>query len=156
MIKDFNLSPVNKDTLAVSLLIIAVTILCLPAMMGWSGIFFDDRATEMLPKVYFIAHNLQRGIIPLWNPHIWCGAVPFYANYYSLVYYLPMWPFYLFANLNDINQTYWITVILSLWLYYVITAVGMYVLLRYILKYSCITSFLGAFIYIYSPSFIYA
>ena len=154
MVKNLKSDNFNNDAITMCFLIFAVTTLSIPAMSGWQGIFRDDLATEMFPQRYFIAYNLKHGIIPLWNPHIWCGSIPFYARYYSNLYYLPLWPFYLFSKLDNINQVYMLTYILPFWLHSLFAAIGMYILLRRILKCSYIASCLGAFAYIYSPFFM--
>ena len=68
----------NLDIGAFIFLLIAVVVLFLPVMAGWRGIFHDDQAMEAFSRYYFVAHNFQKGILPLWDPQTWCGAIPFY------------------------------------------------------------------------------
>lgn len=154
MIKNFKRGKFNNDVVAICFLIFAVTVIFLPAISGWQAIFRDDLATGFFPEIYFLAYNLQHGIIPLWNPHIWCGGIPYYARYYSYFYYVPNWPFYLFANLDNLNQAYLVIYILPWWLNLNFAATGMYILLRRILKFGYIISCFGALAYIYSPFFM--
>jgi hypothetical protein len=154
MIKNFKRDKFNNDAVAVCFLIFAVSVLFLPAISGWQGIFRDDLATEMFPQRYFIADNLKHGIIPLWNPHIWCGWIPYYARYYSLLYHVFNWPFYLCADLGNINQAYTVIYILPWLLHLIFAATGAYILLRRILKCGYIAACFGALAYIYSPCFI--
>jgi hypothetical protein len=146
----------NKKILASVFLFMAVAILFLPAFLGWRGIFHDDQAMEEFSRYYFVAHSLQRGILPLWDPQTWCGAIPFYARYYANTYYLPLWPFLLLANLNNLNQAYLSLILAPLFLHYMLAAFGMYVFLRRVLKAGYIASCFGALAYIYSPTFVYA
>ncbi len=146
----------SKSFLAVIFIMIAVTALFLPSMLGLRGIFHDDQAMEEFSRYYFVAFNLTRGILPLWAPHTWCGAVPFYARYYADTYYLPLWPFYFLTNLNNLTQAYWLLILLPLWLHYIFAAIGMFLLLRRLLKCEYIASCLGAIGYIYSPAFAYS
>ena len=146
----------NSNIYAVIFLIVVATMLLLPAMLGWRGIFHDDQGMEEFPRYYFLARNLQRGIIPLWDPQTWCGAIPFYARYYANTYYILHWPFYFFANLNNLNHSYWLFILLPLLLHYILAAIGMFCLLRRLFKCGYIASCFGALAYIYSPTFAYA
>ncbi len=146
----------NKMILASVFLFLSVTILFLPALSGWRGIFHDDQAMEEFSRYCFVARNLQHGVIPLWDPQTWCGAIPFYARYYANTYYIPLWPFLLLANLNNLNQAYWSLILAPLFLHYLLAAFGMYFLLRRVLKAGYIASCFGAVAYIYSPTFVYA
>ncbi|MBM3245342.1 MAG: hypothetical protein FJZ15_06090, partial [Candidatus Omnitrophica bacterium] len=146
----------SKNFLAIIFIIITVTALFMPAMSGRIGIFHDDQAMEEFSRYYFVALNLKQGIIPLWDPHTWCGAIPFYARYYADTYYMPLWPFYFLANLNNLTQAYWLLILLPLWLHYILAAIGMFLLLRRLLKCGYVASCLGAISYIYSPAFVYS
>ena len=132
----------NKMILASVFLFLSVTILFLPALSGWRGIFHDDQAMEEFSRYCFVARNLQHGVIPLWDPQTWCGAIPFYARYYANTYYIPLWPFLLLANLNNLNQAYWSLILAPLFLHYLLAAFGMYFLLRrMILMCICLTDY---------------
>jgi len=146
----------RKAVILIILLILVAVTLFLPTMVKWQGIFHDDQATSEFLLHSFFARNLQKGIIPLWDPHVWCGAIPYYAFIYSGEnYYLPLWPFYLFANLNNLDQSYWMLSILPLLMHYILAAIGMFVLFKKIVKCSNIPAFIGAFVYIYAPTFVY-
>lgn len=121
----------RKLILPISLLVLAALILFLPVMVGWKGIFHDTQSTFNFLINYFSAQRFQKGIIPLWDSSVWCGAIPYYAFIYSSHnYYLPSWPFYLLANLNDIDNAYWMLTILPLFMHYVIGAIGMFFLCK--------------------------
>lgn len=146
----------RKLILPISLLTLAVLILFLPVMTGWKGIFHDTHSTFNFLINYFTAQNLQKGIIPLWDPHVWCGAIPYYAFIYSSHnYYFPSWPFYLLADLNDLDKAYWMLNILPLFLHYLIAAIGMFFLCRKVIKCNLFSSFVASIAYIYGPSLIY-
>jgi len=152
--RNFRKNKFKNDCLAVAFLILAVTIVFLPALSGRGALFRDDHATEQFPGVYFLSINLKRGIIPLWNPHIWCGGIPYYARYYSPLYYVFNWPFYLLADPNNLNWDFLVIYILPWWLNLVLAAIGMYILSRRLLKCGCFISCLAALAYIYSPFFM--
>lgn len=124
--------------------------------MGQRGIFHDDQGMEEFPRYYFVAKNLQKGIIPLWDPQTWCGAIPFYARYYANTYYLPLWPFFLLADLDNLNNAYWFLIIIPLFLHYLLAVFGMFIFLRKALKFNYFSSCFGALAYVYSPIFSYA
>ncbi|MDD5254529.1 MAG: hypothetical protein PHR11_00565, partial [Candidatus Omnitrophica bacterium] len=119
---------VRGNALALIFLVCCVTALFVPAMAGWQGLFHDDQAMEEFPRYVFVARSLQNGVLPLWDPHTWCGAIPFYGRYFADTYYLPLWPFYLITSLHNLDLSYWTLILLPLWLHYAGAAVGMFVL----------------------------
>ena len=155
VLRSFFTSITLLDTFPIIFLSSAITVLFLPTMLEWRGIYHDDQL-EVFPRYYFVAKNLQRGIIPLWNPHIWCGAIPFYARYYADTYYIPLWPFQIFANLNNLRNSYWMLIILPLWLHYIWAGLGMFYFLKKIIKCGTFSSCFGALAYVYSPTFAHA
>ena len=145
----------REDTTALLFLFLAVFALFLPAMTGWLGIFHDDQAMAEFPWHYFIARHFQQGVIPLWEPDTWCGAIPFYARYYADTYYFPLWPSYLLADLTDLTQTYWLLSLIPLLLHYWLAAAGMYFFARRSLRLHSFPAFLTSWVYIFSSIFAY-
>jgi len=147
----------HSDILVVVLLIFVAIILFLPVIMKWQGIFHNDQAMSEFLHRYFFVNNLQKGVIPLWDQHVWCGANFYYSFIYTGVnYYLPVWPFYLMADLNDLGHSYWMITILPFLMHYLLAAIGMFVLLRKIIRCNCISSAVGAAVYVFSPAFMYS
>jgi hypothetical protein len=62
-----------------------------PPNPRWDALLWDGMA-EFYPWRAFAARTLRAGLIPLWNPHQFCGA-PFVANGQSAVFYPPNWLF---------------------------------------------------------------
>jgi len=145
----------SKQILAVSFLFIATVVLFSPAMLGWKGIFHDDQLEEFT-RYCFVARSFQNGIIPLWDPHIWCGAIPFYAKYYANTYYVLLWPFYFLTNLDNLSQAYWMLILIPLFIHYFLAALGMFLFLRIVIRCKIVPACLGAVVYIFSPAFSYA
>lgn len=143
------------DTRALCILFLAIFILFLPVLAGWRGIFHDDMAMAEFPWHYFVARHLQQGVIPLWEPDTWCGAIPFYARYYADTTYFPLWPFLLLSDLNDLTQAFWMLSLLPLLLHYWLAAAGMYIFAKRSLRLHILPSFLTAWVYIFSPLFAY-
>jgi len=144
-----------KDFWPYFLLVAVVSLLFLPILLKWQGIFHNDHVEEFT-RYYFTAFNFQRGIIPLWDPLTWCGALPFYGKFLGDIYYVVLWPIYLFANLKDINDSYWVLILIPLWLHYILGAFGMFVFLRRNIECTLFSSFIGACAYVFSPNFMYA
>jgi len=141
----------------ISLLFISSLILFLPVFIKWKGIFHNDQAMSEWIRHYFFAQNFQKGIFPLWDPHVWCGAMPHYAYVYSGEnYYFLLWPFAYLSNFNNIDNAYWTLCLLPLFLHYFIAVSGMFLLLKKVVKCNWLASFIGAFAYMYSPAFSYA
>ena len=64
-----------------------------PPNPRWDALLWDGMA-QYYPWRAFAARMAHRGLIPLWNPHQFCGA-PFVANGQSAFFYPPNWLFYL-------------------------------------------------------------
>jgi Bacterial membrane protein YfhO len=143
------------DAIAILLLFLAVLALFTPALTGWLGIFHDDQAMAEFPWHYFVARHIQEGVIPLWEPDTWCGAIPFYARYYADTYYFPLWPFYLLTDLGDLTQAFWMLSLIPLLLHYWLAAAGMYVFGRNSLRLHALPAFLASWVYVFSPLFAY-
>jgi len=151
-----NKGKLHLDILAVVFLIIAVGMLFLPVMAGWKGIFHSDHGMGEFPIQYSLASNLQKGVIPLLNPSIWCGAIPFnYAIIAAGGSYYPHWLFYYFADLTNLDNAYWMISIFPLITHYILAAIGMFVLLKRVIKCNYPSAVIGAIAYIYSPVFVY-
>jgi hypothetical protein len=63
-------------------------------------------ALQFIPWRFFAWENIQKGILPLWNPLNGMGA-PLLANYQLALFYPPGWLVYLFAALGGITWLAW-------------------------------------------------
>ncbi|MDD5560799.1 MAG: hypothetical protein PHT50_01505 [Candidatus Omnitrophica bacterium] len=139
------------------LLFLSAAVLFFPVFIKWKGVFHNDQAMSEWIRHYFFAQNLQKGVFPLWDPHVWCGALPHYAFIFSGEnYYFLLWPFLYLADLANLDNAYLAICLLPLFLHYFIAITGMFLLLKRIAKCNWIASFSGAFVYMYSPLFAYA
>ncbi len=59
-----------------------------------------DFILQYYPNLAFLAHGLQSGELPLWNPFSFAGT-PYLADPQSGVLYLPNWPFLLLLSTAD-------------------------------------------------------
>jgi hypothetical protein len=138
-------------------LVVVVSSLFLPIVFESKGIFHNDQAMSEFLHHYFFAESLQKGVIPLWDPNVWAGANLHYSFSYSEEnYYFPLWPFYLMADLDNLGHSYFMISILPLFIHYLLAAIGMFVLLRKIIKCNCISSVVGAMVYLFSPALMYS
>jgi hypothetical protein len=64
-----------------------------PPNPRWDALLWDGMA-QYYPWRAFAARMARQGLIPLWNPHQFCGT-PFVANGQSAFFYPPNWLFYL-------------------------------------------------------------
>lgn len=127
-----NLSPPwsGKDW-AVLLVVLALIFAALtPFAFVWKGIFHDDLAYIYYPNYVFMARNLQRGIIPLWDPHTLAGGCPFYASYGVGSLYLPNWLLLARANLSTLRTSYRDTVIIPVVFHFLLSGLFAYLLGR--------------------------
>lgn len=59
--------------------------------MQWNPLSWDA-ISQFYPWRVFLGRSLRQGILPIWNPHQFCGT-PFLANGQSAVFYPPNWIF---------------------------------------------------------------
>ena len=62
-----------------------------PDRPAWDALWWDGMA-QYFPWRTFCARTLSEGLVPLWNPHQFCGT-PMLANGQSAVFYPPNWLF---------------------------------------------------------------
>ncbi len=80
------------------------------SLVPWNPLMWDGIA-EFYPWRLFAAQTLRSGILPLWNPHQFCGT-PFVANSQSAVFY----PLNLLFCLLPVSQAFGVSVLLHLFL----------------------------------------
>lgn len=140
---------------AVAILLLAAMIFFLPALTERLGIFHNDIGLDIFTWQYFNARNFQRGIIPLWQPDTWCGAIPYYARYYADTYYFPLWPLQLLVGL-DVDRAFRVLAIWPLLVHYFLAALGMYFFCRRGVRLRPPSALLAAWVYLFSPAFAYS
>ena len=64
-----------------------------PEKPRWDALLWDGMA-QYYPWRSFAARMARRGLVPLWNPHEFCGT-PFVANGQSAFFYPPNWLFFI-------------------------------------------------------------
>jgi hypothetical protein len=146
----------RSDGWALLVLTLGILILFLPSAAGILGIFHDDQAMAEFPWHYFLAMRFLDGEIPLWDPHTWSGAIPFYARYYADTYYFPLWPLYLLTRAGDLAQAYWTLSLIPLFLHYLLAGFGMYRFARRSIRLHPPGALLAAWVYVFSPAFAYS
>lgn len=146
----------ERDALWYCLIALGLGGLFLPAYSGFLGIFHDDIGMASFTRLFFIARSLQSGHIPLWDPHTWCGAIPFYARYFAETYYFILWPFYLLADLGNAKSAFNTLLVLPLYLHFCAAGWGLFVFLRRIVGFKAFGAFCAALLFVLSPVFAYA
>ncbi|MBM3476092.1 MAG: YfhO family protein, partial [Armatimonadetes bacterium] len=81
-----------------------------PPNPRWDALLWDGMA-QYYPWRAFAARLARQGLIPLWNPHQFCGT-PFVANGQSAFFYPPNWLFYVF----DVRYAFGLTAALHYFL----------------------------------------
>ncbi|MBN2545059.1 MAG: YfhO family protein [Spirochaetes bacterium] len=144
----------NEDFKYITILILSVMIFMLPLLLQTEKIFRDDGAYQAYPKLIGAARYIQKGEIPLWNPDTFCGGKPFYTMYEGPIYNFLLYPFMFFADLNNMQVSFYILLIIP-FLFCIITAgIGNYLFGRYILNLSYIPSFILGLFYALTPSLL--
>jgi len=113
-----------------------VCLFLLPIALQQHGIFIDDLATFNYPNAVFQARTLQKGIIPLWNPHIFAGALPFYTTLDAFAFYLPQWLVALVGESEPSDAAYHQLLLWPVLGHYLWAALGAFVMGRWGLKLS--------------------
>ncbi|MZH03374.1 MAG: YfhO family protein, partial [Nitrospinae bacterium] len=78
----------NKDVVAVFVLLILFLALFFPVLFGDKTFFFRDMLHFGYPFKHFIWKSLQEGALPFWNSQI-SGGIPFFSLYHPGVFYPP-------------------------------------------------------------------
>lgn len=105
-----------------------------------------------IPNYYFVFTQLKEGSLPLWQPYAYMG-VPGALHPGYMIFYPPLWIVFIFNLLFNSSQSINIlgkTLELYLYAHLLLGGVGMFLLLRRLLKLSFLASFSGGFIYIFS------
>lgn len=107
-----------------------VFLFLLPVLLQWHGIFVDDVRSFSFPNAVFQARYLQRGIVPLWDPHTFAGGMPFVTRIDAFTFYLPQWLAGLLGNTVDIDRAYRDLMLIPIIIHCLWGAAGGYVLGR--------------------------
>lgn len=105
---------------------------------------FGDNILAIVPHKIFVLENLKKGILPLWNPHVWAGFPEVSDVTFGLFNPFSIFHF-LFPDINGIN----IIILIS----YFFALTGMYLLLRKE-KLNQTSSLIGAIIFTFSGSML--
>jgi hypothetical protein len=114
----------QRDRRNIGFLCLLVLMVYLPSawlMLGGSWPFADDAPALFGPWRNFAQSTLRQGVLPLWNPHSFCG-LPFMANGQTAVLY----PLNIVYWWLPIKPALWLDALLHNWL----LIVGAYVLAR--------------------------
>jgi len=128
----------GKDVVA--LLLLGVMAILFPWQLSLLGYLPNsiDFILQYYPNLAFLAHSLQAGELPLWNPYSFAGT-PYLADPQSGVLYLPNWPFLLLLNTADAARA----IILF---HYALATIATYLYLRTI-RLSPGPAFVGAMVF---------
>ena len=135
---------------------LAAAAMFVPVLLGMVGLFHDDLGMMVFPKYVFLARCFQNGVFPLWDPFIWCGGQPLFSHYYTELYYVPVWPFWRFADLSSLASAYRFMVIVPIAVHYAAAASGFVFLLRRRLGLGRAAALCGAAVFLFSPMFAYS
>jgi len=122
----------STDRLWVAGICLGVIILLLPMLMGWLGIFTDDYY-ETFSRLLFNARSVRSGSLPLWDPRTFAGGrINFIPN--TTIWYWPHYPFYLLADIADVDSAYAWLIKVPLLLHWLVCALGAFALGRGAMK----------------------
>lgn len=127
---------INRELIWPAAACFLVLIFLLPIATGHHGIFIDDLRTFNYPNAVFQARTLQAGKIPLWDPHTFAGALPFYTRLDAFAFYLPQWLVGLLGESAPGDLAYQQLLLLPIVAHYLWSCLGAYILGRWGLKLS--------------------
>lgn len=142
----------KNELVALVILILAILIFFIPLLSMKEGICFDDAALVSFPKLVAIARAFQNGEIALWDKNSFAGGKPFYLTLESPIYNVLYYPFFLLANPNNLNQSFLTLYILPFVFFIMLSAVGMYLLIRLYFRLNPLLSICSAFLWSINPS----
>ena len=116
--------------------LMVVFLFLFPIALQWHGIFIDDLSTFNYPNAVFQSRSLKNGIIPLWNPHIFAGALPFYTTFDAFAFYLPQWAVALISDSIPSGRAYQQLVLWPVLGHYLWAALGAFIMGRWGLRLS--------------------
>ncbi|MBN2544744.1 MAG: hypothetical protein JXB50_03040, partial [Spirochaetes bacterium] len=153
LISDDNKKTNNKiEFLAPVVLIIIILIFLMPMFLQIEGINVDDAAFASFPKLMAVARSYQYGELPLWDFHEFSGGKPFYIMLENPAYNIFHLPFYYMANLDDIDQSFYVLYIIPFSLMVIFAGLGAYMFARFYFKFNYLISILMGFLWAVNPS----
>ena len=111
-----------------------ILLFLLPALTASVPMYHDDNVVYAIPQLMAMARSVQTGRIGLWDSNTFAGGLPHYANDETPIYYLPVVPFLLLADLDDLVQSSYVIFILPYVLHIIWASVGAYLFGRLVLR----------------------
>jgi hypothetical protein len=132
-------------------LLLTVFLFLLPALSLQAPVCYCDCPVESVPRAFGIARVVQSGGLPLWDFNTFAGARPYYVTNESAIFYPPMYPFFLLADLGDVAQATVLLLLAPYVLHLVWAAAGGYLFGRIAVGLHPAGAFLTGLIYSLSP-----
>jgi len=124
----------GKNGVAPVLLVALALLVLLPALSLRIPVLRGDALYEVIPRLMAVARNVQNGALPLWDPHTFAGAKPFYADDAALLFYPVMLPFYWLADTTDPAQSLEMLVLIPYAIHVLWACAGAYLFARLVLR----------------------
>lgn len=120
----------KSNFIPVILLLLIVFLFFFPVWTQKAGIFIDDVATYAYPNAVFQAKSLQEGVFPLWEPHTFMGAYPFYLRVDAAPFYPVQIITGLIGSLGTPTAAYRSLLLWPIIFHFLLAAVGAYLMGR--------------------------
>jgi len=141
----------RSDIVAVAALCTLIVLFLLPGFALQQPLLEGDGLHQGFPRQIAVARIVQRGELPLWNPHTFAGARPFHSDLFGLAYYVPLYPLYLLADTDDPTQCLVMLGIVPLLIHVLWAALGGYAFGRIALRLHAAGGFVVGLAYSLSP-----
>ena len=139
-----------KDILAISLLSLLLIIYLIPGLIGLEKLYFDD-VSLTFSRLFGVSRLVQNGEFPLWDPYSFTGARPYFVMVESPIYNVFFYPLFLIANINNINQSFFVLYLIPYSLLVIFAGLGVYFFTRKILQFGITASFVSSLLYATAP-----
>lgn len=141
----------GRTVLSLAALLGVLLLFLLPGLLRLEPLFFDDEMGNGFPKFVAVARSLQNGEIPLWDPQTFCGARTHYAMVDTPIFNVFLYPFFLLANPDNLNQAHWILWLIPYALFVLAAGAGAFVFGRRILRLTRTGAFVSGLLYAIGP-----
>ncbi len=143
----------KKEYFPLMIIALIIFIYFIPAYLGIFTLFNDDCMQQSFPKLVAAARHIQKGEIPLWDNNSFSGAKGFYNVYESPIYNAFLYPFYLLADTDNLNQSYIVLFLIPFNLFMILSAFACFLIGRRVIGLNLFASSAIGIIYALSPAF---
>ncbi|MBN2546327.1 MAG: YfhO family protein [Spirochaetes bacterium] len=143
----------KKEFYSLLIIVLILFLYFIPAYTGIYTLFNDDCMQQSFPRLVAVARHVQKGEIPLWDNNSFTGAKGFYNVYESPIYNFILYPFYLLADTDNLDQCFIVLYLIPFNLFMILSAFACFFIGRKVIGLNLFASSAIGIIYALSPAF---